>query len=344
MDQKNVTNIYDIAKRAGVSIATVSRVLNGSEKVSGRTRERVLSVMRTEGFTPNVFARGLGLGTMRMVGILCTDVSDLYYAKAVATLERSLRSVGLDSLLSCTGNELSAKKEALDLLLAKNVDAILLVGSAFKEQHDNSHIMEAAKQAPVIVINGLVTCEGVYCVLCDENQAMFESVERLYQNGCRDILYLYDAETYSGIQKISGLHRARLSFGLPDDANFTVKVPRDMAYAKRVVMDMLNDGAKIDAVLASEDILAIGACKALSELNLKRPVIGFNNSILAVCATPALTSVDNMVETLCTTAVGMLRDLLDSKIPPSVVTVSARLIERETFVPAAIRRQAAAPD
>ena len=71
-------NIYDIAKMAGVSIATVSRVVNGSDKVSEKTKRRVMEVIEKEGYTPNVFAQGLGLNTMHTAGILVPDISDLY--------------------------------------------------------------------------------------------------------------------------------------------------------------------------------------------------------------------------------------------------------------------------
>ena len=75
--------IYDISEKAGVSIATVSRVLNGSSNVSEKTRKKVLEVMEEYDYTPNAFARGLGLNTMNTIGILCADSSDLYLAKAV---------------------------------------------------------------------------------------------------------------------------------------------------------------------------------------------------------------------------------------------------------------------
>lgn len=80
--------IYDISKRAGVSIATVSRVLNGSDLVSAKTRQRVLAVMEECGYTPNIFARGLGLNTMKTVGLLCANVSDPPIARAVFFLQR----------------------------------------------------------------------------------------------------------------------------------------------------------------------------------------------------------------------------------------------------------------
>ena len=96
-------NIYDISKLAGVSIATVSRVLNGNEKVSEKTKKKVLEVIEQQGYTPNIFARGLGLNTMKTIGILCTDASDIYQAKAIFYIEDSLRSQGYDSILCCSG-------------------------------------------------------------------------------------------------------------------------------------------------------------------------------------------------------------------------------------------------
>lgn len=80
-------NIYDVSQMAGVSIATVSRVLNGSPKVSEKTKEKVIRVMEEMGYTPNVFARGLGLNTMKTIGIMCPDSSDPYMANAVYYLE-----------------------------------------------------------------------------------------------------------------------------------------------------------------------------------------------------------------------------------------------------------------
>ena len=77
-------NIYDIAKLANVSIATVSRVVNNSPKVSPKTKEKVLAVMKENEYTPNAFARGLGLGSMKTVGIICPNIDDIYMAKAVS--------------------------------------------------------------------------------------------------------------------------------------------------------------------------------------------------------------------------------------------------------------------
>ena len=83
--------IYDISEKAGVSIATVSRVLNGGKNVREQTMEKVLAVIQECGYTPNAFARGLGLNTMKTIGFLCADSSDMYTAKAIFYLEQLLR-------------------------------------------------------------------------------------------------------------------------------------------------------------------------------------------------------------------------------------------------------------
>ena len=118
MNRRKRVNIYDIAKLADVSIATVSRVVNNSPKVSARTKEKVLAIMKENEYTPNAFARGLGLGTMKTVGIICPDISDIYMAKAVSYLESNLHDHGYD----CINNYAPSAQTAdfLNSLIASN--------------------------------------------------------------------------------------------------------------------------------------------------------------------------------------------------------------------------------
>ena len=115
-------NIYDIAKLANVSIATVSRVVNDSPKVSQKTKEKVLAVMKENEYTPNAFARGLGLGTMKTVGIICPNISDTYMAKAISYLENSLHDHGYDCILGCSGFKQEEKESYVKLLLSKKIE------------------------------------------------------------------------------------------------------------------------------------------------------------------------------------------------------------------------------
>ena len=324
-------NIYDIAERSGVSIATVSRVLNGSPNVSAVTREKVMEIIRAEEYTPNAFARGLNLNTMKIIGILCTDISDTFYAKAVSLVEGLLRQQGFDALLCCTGNDLENKKKYLELLLAKRVDAVILIGSAFKENVDNSHIENAAKQVPVIIINGLVELPNTYCVYCDEETAVSDNVFLLQKQGYTNILYLYDTLTYSGCSKINGYQAGLRRCNLPFHEDLMVQVPKSISEVKDCVRKLMERNIKFDAIMTSEDLLAVGALKALEEQKQTMPVIGFNNSILAQCSSPALTTVDNMLDTLCPAAINMLTGILAKKSVPQKMVISAKLVQQDTF-------------
>ena len=114
--------IYDISKKAGVSIATVSRVLNGSDKVRPSTRQKVMDIIEKYNYTPNAYARGMGLGSLHTIGILCADSSDLFLAKAVYYIEQELQANGYESLLCCTGYDLDIRKHYLNLILSKKVN------------------------------------------------------------------------------------------------------------------------------------------------------------------------------------------------------------------------------
>jgi LacI family transcriptional regulator/LacI family asc operon transcriptional repressor len=327
-------NIYDIAKKAGVSAATVSRVINGSGSVSERSRKKVEKVMDQEGYTPNVFARGLMMKSVRTVGILCPVISDLNHAVPVSHLERLLRQNGFDTLLVCAAGYDDDKGPLLDLLLKKRVDAIVVIGSTVKESREVGPFAAAARRVPLVILNGLVKCENVYCVLCDEEAAARECVRLLHRQGCEDIAYLYDTLTWCGHQKLTGYRKGLAECGLAERPRLELKIRTDVNgidASHAATTRLLDSGARVSALMTADDIIAVGAQKALAQRGLQLPIISFNNSRIAECSTPEITSVDNMVEALCVTAIAQLMDVLKGKNVGDRVVVSAKLIERETF-------------
>jgi len=324
---------------AGVSIATVSRVLNGNNNVKPETKKKVLDVMEQCGYTPNAFARGLGLNTMKTIGILCTDSSDLYLAKAIYFIEQNLRAGGYHSILCCTGYDLSNKKSALSLLLTQKVDGVIMVGSNFIEPDDadNQYIREAAAQIPVTLLNADFDYPNVFCTLCDDFKAVQEAALGLIDSGIHDILYLYNSRSYSGMKKLSGYQSACLLRDLPLKKEYQQYYPgghEDVDGICRFLCDLSSEGLTFHAVLASEDILAIAATKYAKLHNLKIPddlsIIGYNNSILVSCCEPELTSVDNRLEDICQQLVKTLIDTLNGIQMPQKTIFSARLIRRGT--------------
>jgi len=329
-------NIYDVSRRAGVSIATVSRVLNGNPNVSEKTRAKVLSVMDELGYTPNVFARGLGLGTMKTIGIMCSDSSDPYLANAIYHLERQLRSHGYDSLLCCTGPSLENKRIYFELLLSKRVDAVILAGSKFVELIDknNDYLIEAAKEIPIMLVNGFLDAPGIYSTVCNDYQAMYSAASLLIGSGRRNILYLYTSHSYSGLNKVEGYKNALTDHNLPVRREYIHQCPKDLTESRKLLEKLDGLGLKFDAVMTSDDSLAVGAVKYAHKKNIRLPqqlaVIGYNNSILSYCTNPEISSIDTKVEQLCTTTVDTLMRVFDGGSVPAKTVISAEFIQKQT--------------
>lgn len=328
-------NIYDIAALAGVSIATVSRVVNDSPKVSEKTKEKVRAVMEEQNYTPNVFARGLGLNSMHTVGIVCPDVSDTYMANAVAHLEKHLKKYGYDCILACSGYEYEDKVNAIQRILQKRIDALILVGSNYAGDGgdcDTLYLNQAASEVPIFLMNGYLSCPGVYCVLPDGYKIVYDMVSELIAAGRKRILFLYNSNSYSASEKKRGYEDALKAHNIPVleemeifGQNKVLKV-RDMLL-KRKQKDF-------DAVLATDDGLAVGALKYVRELGYSVPqevnIIGFNDSELAVCCEPELSSVDNRGELLCSIIVESMNQLLTGHSIQQKKVVPCYLVKRKT--------------
>ena len=324
--------MQDIADLAGVSIATVSRVLNQPEKVKPETRRKVQRILEQTNFVANAVARGLVVNSMKTIGILTVDVRDLYFSKVIYTLERQFTEYGYNVLLSNTGGEVGEKKKYLRVMLEKQVDGLILVGSVFKEPTGNKHILEAGHSIPVVLINSYLEGENIYSVVCDDAHGVKQAVNYLVAQGRKDIYYFTDTKSASGLAKVDGFVAAMREHGL-NERNI-IEVSRNLDGGVKGVQQLLAEKRKVSAVICGEDITAIGAMKALTASGLKIPgdvgVIGYNNSILAETASPALTSVDNLAAAMARQAVEMLVNRLQGKEVSRKIVLSPTLVIRES--------------
>ncbi|WP_432617054.1 LacI family DNA-binding transcriptional regulator [Butyricicoccus sp.] len=329
-------NIYDIAELAGVSIATVSRVVNDSPMVSEKTKQRVRKVMEENDYTPNVFARGLGLNSMKTVGLMCPDIADAYMARAVAYLEQNLKEHGYNCILYCSGYDIEERHVAVHSILQKRIDALVLIGSSYAEDDENSekveYIREAAKQVPVFMMNGCIQGENIYCALCNDFQAAYMAVTELLQSGREEVLFLSDSHSYSATQKLRGYKQALKDAGLSVKDSMCVYVENKIDKARDLLLSR-ND-LMFDAVFATEDGLAVGALKYAKKRNLSVPrdisIIGYNNSELSVCCDPELSTVDSRGDRLCKIIIDSMMLRLKNREIRSKVYANGFLIRRET--------------
>ena len=329
-------NIYDISKKAGVSIATVSRVINGSTNVSPKTKEKVLSIIEEVGYTPNAFARGLGLNTMQTIGILCADSSDPYMANAIYYLEKELRSYNYNIFLCCTGYDLKSKQNCLQLLINKQVDAIIFVGSNFinDDNKDNDYIRNTAKNIPTMIINGILSYDNIYCICSDDYSSMYDATNSFIERGKTNIIYLHNKLTYSGKQKLKGYLHAMEEHDLTPSSLVIEYEQKDLNSIKEYLIKNKSMLDNKNVILCADDSIAVGALKYCKENNLRVPedveILGYNNSYITQCTEPELSSIDNQLEELCKSCIATLMGVFEGATVPRRLIFETVTVKRNS--------------
>lgn len=325
-------NIYDIAEKAGVSIATVSRVINGSAHVSEKTRQRINQIINEAEYTPNVFARGLMMQSSQVIGVLTSNVCDLYYATSIHTIEQELRKINYSMILCSTGDTLTEKQRYLQLLLDKHVDGVILVGSVFRDSKDNSHIFNAAKKVPVMLINSFLCGENIYSVLCDDYFGIYSATTHIIQKGRQRLLYLYTNNSFSSQEKRRGFLQCIENH--PDITGQAVKVSPYTTDCYQEITNLLDSSAHFDAVLTCDDVLAARVNQKCHEIGLTVPqdisIMGYNDSQIAECTIPQLSTVDSKAEIISASAVKTLISVLEGKPMPIRTVISPDLVVRSS--------------
>ncbi|NLC43727.1 MAG: LacI family transcriptional regulator [Clostridiales bacterium] len=327
-------SIYEVAQKAGVSIATVSRVINNSGSVRPETREKVEAALKELNYRPNAIARSLVVNTTNTIGILASDVRDSYYANAIYILEQEFRKLGYHVILCNTGGGPEKRRRYLGLLLEKKVDGMVLVGSIFKEKNGNQHILDASTSVPIVLLNSSLEGDNIYSVVCDDKTGVSKVVVSLALRGHRGISYVYDVDSFSGLAKLDGFTTAMKSAGLPIKKEWIIQTESGIDGGRRALKRLEDVKSTCTAIIASEDILAAGILKGLTQKGMKVPdemvVFGYNDSIISQCTTPELSSVDNKVGALAKEASKVLYQVLQGMEVSHHNVVVPELVFRES--------------
>lgn len=318
--------IYDIAKRAGVSTATVSRYLNGTGYVGKDAAERIAEAVREYDYTPSGIAQKLSSGgKLKLIGVVCRNVEDPYYARAVAILERQLRLSGYEIILSCAGESVEEKRAAVAMLTAKSADAIIFIGSVFMDL-GGEVIREAARKLPCFVINASVDGDNVYSAYCDDYAAVRECAAEMLAAGRKKLLYLHDVDTYGSEKKLAGY----LSAGGGAYARCPSEFDGILAEFPRLYEQYRPDG-----VLCSNDVVAAAVLAAAKAMGVDVPhalaVAGHNNSIVSRCTSPTLTTIDNRVDELSLATAKNVVALFSGDDVAKVYKAGYELVRRQSF-------------
>ena len=234
----------------------------------------------------------------------------------------------------CSGFDYEGKVEAVKILLDRRIDAMILVGSHYAGdcgQNDIQYLKDAAQKVPVVLMNGYVRVPGVYCVLTDNYKAVYDTVCNLIEVGRKKIVFLYDANSYSTTKKLEGYQDALIDNGLKVQEEYKVFMPNNVLKARDLLAKKRLD---FDAVIASDDAMAVGALKYVHQINKSIPedvnVVGFNNSELCVCCNPEMSSIDSQEEELSEIAVDSLIKVLAGKSVRQKMEIPCKFMKRNT--------------
>jgi LacI family transcriptional regulator len=301
-----MASITDVARRAGVSVATVSRVMNGGYPVAEPTRLRVQQAITDLGYVANAHARALTRSSTRTVGVILHDAVDPYFAQIVSGIQEEADVSGRMVLLLSTMRDRKREVAQIELLRAQRVDAVIIIGGFYE---DDEFVVSLQEQARGLKAQGarLIVC-GPYpiraqALIPDNAGGAFRLTTYLLEQGHRRIAHLAGPQAFSTAEERHSGYRGALSaYGATYDPNLVIRTDfsRDGAYA--ACMRLLDSGESFSAIFAANDIMAIGTLSALRDRSIAVPadvsVVGFDDILISRDLTPRLTTMSIPMEQL----------------------------------------------
>ena len=327
-------NIYDIAAEAGVSISTVSRVMNNKGNVNPEMRRRIEEVLKKYDYKPSAIARGMVSKTMKTIAILTVDLRVPQHARQVFIIEQEFCRKGYNVMVCNTGGKLEECARYINLLSEKQVDGLVLIGSTFNALEGRTEITGKVSRIPVVMANGHLDLPNCYSILIDDLKGIRRAADFLYEKGHRDIFCICDLETDSGREKKKGFLESMKLHDIDNGEERVLPCRYGMEGGVLAVERLLDLGRPFTGLLFGEDTTAIGAMKALRRRGIRVPedvaIVGYDNSPDAVVCEPELTTVDIKIEMMGALCARTLQDLLENKEANTALAIQPEIIVRKS--------------
>lgn len=327
--------IREIADKASVSIATVSRVLNNTKPVSAEVRNRVLDVIEQEGYSPNHAARTMVLRKTQTAGLIIPEVSELFHQHVFRSVEEVLVHAGYRLIVCHVRDESDSELSYLDLLGEQKVDGIILM-------HETEHA--AVKKRLHSSVLPIVQC-GIRVaglerprVGIDEFRAAFDGARYLLDQGHEHIGYIGGHGPSVGEKRLSGFRQALRDRGLELFEKMIAYGEYTLESGRQAAIHLAGRNPQITAMFAASDEMALGAIRGLNEIGRRVPkdtsVLGFDGIELGSYATPALSTVYQPISDIGRESSRLLIELMDDPERPAAdISLPHRIVERESCVP-----------
>ncbi|WP_029509058.1 catabolite control protein A [Leuconostoc lactis] len=315
MQKKSSATIYDVANRVGVSLATVSRVVNGNSNVRDSTKRKVLDAIEELGYHPNAVARGLASKKTTTIGVVMPDVTDMYYAELARGIDDVANMYHYDVLLTNTDEDPVRETMAVNNLSSKQVDGIIFMGNELDREVLNTI---AAADAPV-VLAGSVDSEGkLPSVNINYVNAIQEATETVINHGHRRVALVTGPMSHAinHLHRLVGYQAGLEAAGIEFDEGLLFTAHQDYAAGMQIAEKVLQAGA--NAVIAYDDEVALGIMNYVQEHGQRVPedfeIITSNDTKFAIVTRPELTSIGQPKYDIGAVAMRMLTKLMNNEI------------------------------
>ncbi|WP_367144103.1 LacI family DNA-binding transcriptional regulator [Pantoea stewartii] len=328
-----MTTISEVAKRAGVSKATVSRVLSGNGYVGKEKREHVLQAIAETGYRPNLLARNLANKSTQTIGLVVTNTlySGNIFSELMSHSARIMEQQNRQLILADGKHNAAEERAAIQFLLDLRCDGIIIY-PRFLSIDELDAIISDHKQ-PILVINRRLRIHESFCVFSDQQAAGRLAVNHLLEQGHRDIAFITGSlDSPTSQERLSGYQAALSAAGIAPNPQLIVQGKWTAQSGMLAVKSLLAGGESFSAIVASNDEMAIGAIKQLTENNIAVParvsVIGFDDIPLAPYVIPSLSSMKFPVTDMINETINRLVAMLDG----------GELMQRKPFIASLVSR------
>lgn len=328
----------DVAATAGISLKTVSRVLNGEPGVQPKTAERVIKAVQSLGFQRNESAANLrrsGQST-RTIGLVIEDVSNPFYSTVIKAVEEVARARGFLLISGSSNNDPAAERDLLLALCARRVDGLLVVpcGDDLRFLHT-----ELAHGTPIVAVDRPAPGIDIDSVVSANSDGVRAGVHHLIGHGHRRIGYVGDTARFTGPQRLRGYKKALAAAGLEADPALIRRV-HETAAARDAVGELLALPRPPTAIFAGNNLLTRGAIQALASRRQDIALVGFDDFALADLLEPSVAVVAQDAAALGRSAAELLfRRLAGDAGPRQQLVLATQLIPRASGAIAARRRE-----
>jgi LacI family transcriptional regulator len=326
------TTVDDIARAAGVSVATVSRVLNDSPKVAALTRERVLRTLEELDYAPNNLARNLRARALRVFGLVIPDIRNPVYTSLQRGVEDVARAAGFFVLLANTDEQPQRESEYLRMLLAERVAGVVLVPTAETRPEAVRDLLRAG--IPVVALDRPLVGAAVDTVQPDRARAVWLALDHLHAHGHRSVGLLNGpAGLPSALQREEAFAAALRAHDLEAQPGWQMHADFRESGGYVAARELLGGPNRPTALLVANNLMALGVIRAAAELHVGVPdelaLIAFDDTEWAPFVSPPLTTVAHPVFELGRTAAELLeRRLTEASRPTISVFLQPTLVVR----------------